>query len=414
MVQFISSQPSGISRFLQKADPGISSLTDRLLERKRLGKEDAALKEMDIDTKGITTPKLREAFLEQNIKQKNALSDVKADQERTQVIGKYFGDQAAEVYPHLTEGGKTKFFEALLEGKMRGDDTNKILGNFIMENPDDITPQIQPSTSDIGLQASPNKQDKTSNITPGTEKSRQPVSAIEPEKESEFQFPEIQPPKKTPKELSKYKMAIRKDNVELFREARNKSKSLKNQEDHLNILDKLSEEVPDISRFMVNTHGQLRPLAQMIGLVPPKAERFIKTVNDFITEAKDIFGSRVTNFDLQTFQSRLPSLLNSKEGRKQIIEQMKIFSEIERNYNDALNKVYKHYGLEGISEEQASEIAEQMISGKEAKLRERLNAIGIPQYDLQELPDPSQSQGKIIENDQGKRFRSTGTSWEPI
>ena len=66
-------------------------------------------------------------------------------------------------------------------------------------------------------------------------------------------------------------------------------------------------------------------------------QQYIKTLNDFISQAKNFFGARVTNFDLQSFKSRLPSLLNTEEGRRAIIEQMRAFGHkipwgsIERN-----------------------------------------------------------------------------------
>ena len=88
-------------------------------------------------------------------------------------------------------------------------------------------------------------------------------------------------------------------------------------------------------------------------------------------KAKDIFGSRVTNFDLATFKSRLPTLINSAAGRAQIIRQMHIFNEIESNYRNALKDIYSHYGLGNIAQK-AEQLASQMTEERENELRREL------------------------------------------
>lgn len=145
MVQILDSKKSGLSRFLQHAEPGIDAFAEHLLSNKKQKQqdqqralEDTALERIGVDVKGITNPKIREKLLDQNIKNKQASADISGDSERAQVIGKYFGPQAAEVYPHLTEGGKTKFFEVLLEGKQRNIPITEILTQFVQQNPEDV------------------------------------------------------------------------------------------------------------------------------------------------------------------------------------------------------------------------------------------------------------------------------------
>lgn len=58
-----------------------------------------------------------------------------ADQESKEVIGKYFGPSAAEIWPHLTEGGKTELFRSLMLGKERGQEVNEILSEYLQQNP---------------------------------------------------------------------------------------------------------------------------------------------------------------------------------------------------------------------------------------------------------------------------------------
>lgn len=64
--------------------------------------------------------------------------EIQKDKETQDKFEKYFGPAAAELYPYLTEGGKSKLFEALLDGKLRGLNTDQILTKYIKENPQDI------------------------------------------------------------------------------------------------------------------------------------------------------------------------------------------------------------------------------------------------------------------------------------
>jgi len=423
MVNFLPARGFGAGftqAFPEAFKSSLEEESKRRKEQELLEEESEALQEAGYDVSSkIRDPKIRQQLLEQTKKEKKSLADQGTDQERQKIIGDYLGPNVAKLYSTLTDGGKTQLSNIAIEALYRNQPFEEILKQKLSSSPDEVSEiisSVQQSVSQPNQNISNIPESEQSILASQIPEQRSQKENInEKQSSQEFQFPIVEPPKdKTPKELNSYRENLRKENVPLFKVAGEKSRALKNQEDHLNILDKLSENVPDISRFMVDNQGRLRPLTQMLKLVPKNAERFIKTVNDFITEAKDIFGSRVTNFDLQTFQSRLPSLLNSKEGRSEIIEQMRIFSEMERNYDDALRNVYKHYGLDGISQERAEEIAESMVNDREKQLRDRLGQIGFPQYNLQEKPNASEHTGKVIEDEQGNKFRSNGTEWEKI
>ena len=57
----------------------------------------------------------------------------------------------------------------------------------------------------------------------------------------------------------------------------------------------------------------------------PNTEEFEKLSNDFVREAKSIFGSRITDQDLQTFMSLVPTLSQTDNGKRAIIKNMKNF-----------------------------------------------------------------------------------------
>jgi|ERR1700723_463467 len=313
----------------------------------------------------------------------------KSEEENYNKIKDAFGEQFADVWKASPVGARTALESAAVQQGLR----QLPIGGLFGEEAEELGEPIErQSTGKIKQQ-----------------------DAVKTPSGEEFTFPKISPPQETtPSERVKYKSTLRKENAPLFAENKGKLKGLKGEKDRLSILSNLSDKVPDgLGRLFINKEGGIRPFAQVLQLVPPEAERFVKTVNDFITTAKDIFGSRVTNYDLQVFKSRLPSLINSAEGRRQIIRQMNIFNELESDYHDSLNKVYKHYGLGNISQEEAERLAEEMVATKEKQLREEFSSISSG-FDLPEMPNPDENVGKIIEDEEGNRFRSNGIEWEPI
>ena len=135
-----------------------------------------------------------------------------------------------------------------------------------------------------------------------------------------------------------------------------------------------------------------------------------------------MFGARVTNFDLQTFLSRLPGLLNTYEGRKVIIDQMELSSRIAGLYDTALLDVYRHYGQDKITPERADEIAKRKIADEKEALEDELlslnqDAAAIYDESLHgnEFPDAASAKGRVIVDDEtGKEYVSDGKSWRPL
>lgn len=109
-------------------------------------------------------------------------------------------------------------------------------------------------------------------------------------------------------------------------------------------------------------------------LIFPKAataeeQLFVKTVNDFTVKAKDSFGARVTNFELDRFMQRLPTLANSEEGRRLIMRQMKIINELNQIEKKALQEVFDQYGVRNIDYVDAENKARERIKDQKEALR---------------------------------------------
>ena len=98
---------------------------------------------------------------------------------------------------------------------------------------------------------------------------------------------------------------------------------------------------------------------------------FVKTVNDFTVKAKDSFGARVTNFELDRFMQRLPTLANSAGGRRLILNQMKLINEINSLEKRAVQEVFDQYGVRNIDYADAENIARRKIASQKEDLRKK-------------------------------------------
>lgn len=319
MVQIIpSNEKHTFGRGLLESIPAGLDAFGKVLQNRKEAKEakaeNEALEALGIPVSGIKNPKLREGLLEGAQKQKQVQAKEARAQKSTDTIQKYFGPDAGNIYGELTEGGKTKFFESLMENVVgRKIPINEFLPQFIQQNSQDFQQEQQFPEGQVNAQEMPQ------------EKFTMP-------KEREIDEG-LTPQEKVARQEKRYEK-----NLPLYEETDAKLASLKNEDEVIEILSDLNEsnKLPKgLGRINVNyKEGNL--------LVPafasPEAQRYIKTVNEFLSKAKDTFGSRVTNFELDRFLQRLPTLANTEEGRREILKQMKYFNKIERTYQEALSK----------------------------------------------------------------------------
>jgi len=299
-------------------------------------------------------------------------------------IGEQFGPEAAQLFRSLPVGAQTELTRTLLDLKGRDIEYKDFLSG---------------------------------NLPKGGVSQRQAVS------EGEFAFPEIPAEEGlTPKERVKHQSELRKENIPHLTEAQTKSRAAKKEAIDLNVLDQLNQsgKLPeDLGRVLINPQtGELYKVAQLAGLSSPETQQFSKTLANFVSKAKESFGARVTNFDLESFMKRLPSLLNTKEGKRRVIEQLKVINELDSLYENSLKKTFQHYGAGKITYEQAAKIAEDMIADEEDALVARLDQISNPvetaPREFEELPSPAQYAGQEIEDDRGNVFLSNGRTWRKI
>lgn len=73
----------------------------------------------------------------------------------------------------------------------------------------------------------------------------------------------------------------------------------------------------------------------------PDTEEFEKLSANFISGAKAVFGNRVTNQDLIFFMQTVPTLMNTENGKRAIIRNIKLASEATRARYKAMKEIIK-------------------------------------------------------------------------
>lgn len=74
------------------------------------------------------------------------------------------------------------------------------------------------------------------------------------------------------------------------------------------------------------------------------AEEFNKLSNGFLRHGKEIFGSRMTDFDVDTFLQMVPSLLQTNEGKQRIINNMRALNDAAELRYNAMKEIIKENG----------------------------------------------------------------------
>ena len=233
----------------------------------------------------------------------------------------------AQLWGQLTTGGQTEFAKYLVDSIVRGDQTR-----------------------------------------PGGQFGVQPVEEVT--EETEYVYPDVNVfEDRTPKERTQLKTELLKQNNAQIKNIEEKVNSKEKQLYRFNQLSSLNDsgKLPSgLERLNINwTTGDIRFPA----LANAETQLFVKTINDFTTEAKDTYGARVTNFELGAFMKRLPTLANTEEGRRLILAQMENMGQIDYLREKALQDVYDHYGTQKIDYATARKIANEKMKPDLDKLK---------------------------------------------
>lgn len=166
---------------------------------------------------------------------------------------------------------------------------------------------------------------------------------------------------------------------------------------------------PSFTVGMLTKEGELRPSAAAV--LSPEAQEAVKLISDELSGAKDTFGARVTNFDVQSYMKRLPTLLNSAEGRRRVLRDLRMMNKINQMQQQGVLDVVDRYGGAGkISLSKAERIFDKEFAPKMKEMREEFVKPGSHPFSFPEL----YSGRVLVDEETGQKLRSNGNEWEPI
>ena len=382
MVNIIQAPPSFASQLLQSVGNNLPGVVQALGAARQKKKGRAELEEL-LTSQGLS-PKLaadRDLAKQALINQGKLLGKPGApgsvplrDEDLPPALVNQFGKQGARYYMSLSTGGQTDMNDFYLQDLQRTRSHEKTLQRFkerfpeyAMEAP---SSQIQQS---LGIpQTTPFAQQMGSQQM-GEERGSTGIEAGSEEAEEEYvprdidYFENLTEPEVV--ERQEKLIGLNEKHAVAMQE---ELKGIEDQNETVHEMENINnnDELPSgWERWNVDlTTGNLRfPFAASKG-----AQAFQKLFQRFLTGAKDIYGGRVTNFELEQFKAGLPSLLNTKEGRAAIFEQIKYFNERNKVYYRELQKyIDEKGGIQNVVWSKAQEIAAHRSKPKLDKLREK-------------------------------------------
>lgn len=278
--------------------------------------------------------------------QQNELSNGLMDYE---TVKKFAGQNVADFYKAAPVGGKTKIVQSIVDSLQRGEKFGDMLGAA------SSSPERQNNNS-INAE-SPFEEELSQNDSSG-----------------KLNLPDynIRPAGFTPKEWAAARTGWSKSNNEALSKARDRIKGNKRDILGTKKLQKLNDsgELPEgLERWIINpNNGEVYGYAQLAQKSPKAAQEWVKEIARFGNRAKDAFGSRVTNFDLFQYMKQFPSLLNTPDGRRNILRMMEINYDLDSLYDSAVQRIIDEKGVSNIPPEEVDRVARNMIQDREEKL----------------------------------------------
>lgn len=225
------------------------------------------------------------------------------------------------------------------------------------------------------------------------------------------QFREIALKNQTEKEKRYYKF-----NEPIAAEANKRLQNLEIQDARFERLEELNKNYSNkfpsrLTAAWFSKDGQINKAGQ--ALLADEVQEFVKLVQDNLSEAKDTFGARITNFDIDAFLRRLPSLLNSPEGRARVLRDLRLINQINRDHAAGILSIFRENG--GTDQIAYSEVEDIYRERNKDKLANWRREFVQGNQVLNELPSASDNANRVIKNNKtGEYFRSDGSNWVPL
>jgi hypothetical protein len=157
--------------------------------------------------------------------------------------------------------------------------------------------------------------------------------------------------------------------------------------------------------------------AGLDALLNPEDQVFIKLRTAFMSGAKKAIGGRVTNFELDNFMKSVPSLMQSPEGRRMIIENMRSAFELDKQYYNTQREIIKEHQGKALPYDFDEQVFERMKPHYK-KFQDSFKVVGEKPAQqtkgaiLDAMPDPAANKGRKGRTAEGVVI-SDGTRWVP-
>lgn len=145
---------------------------------------------------------------------------------------------------------------------------------------------------------------------------------------------------------------ITKEVLPYIKDVQNKAKGARENNVRLNRMEKLIESGklnnPAFASVLKTLKTGVGGIFGHVGLdltslLSPESQEFEKISADFVKNAKDIFGNRVTDTDLKAFLATIPNLSQTNEGKRAVIHNLKLMNDAAELREKAARELLKHY-----------------------------------------------------------------------
>ena len=150
------------------------------------------------------------------------------------------------------------------------------------------------------------------------------------------------------KELFEQQKIINKEVHPFIKDVQHKAKGARENDIRLNRMEKLIEtgklNNPQFASLLKTVkHGVFGLGIDLTNLLSPESQEFEKLSGDFVKNAKDIFGSRITDTDLKSFLATIPNLSQSNEGKVAVIRNLKLMNKAAEIREQVARQLLKQY-----------------------------------------------------------------------
>lgn len=160
---------------------------------------------------------------------------------------------------------------------------------------------------------------------------------------------------------------------------------------------------------LANVFGFFGETGKKIGnaLLSGDESALLASIPEFLEGRKELFGVRLSDADLKILQDKLPDIGKNAEANLSILNLMKKAAEKSLKLEKVAQNVLENKGISYRS-------GKLRPLGYESEVMKAFDEFEKKEGTFENVPPASQYQGKVIEDDTGKRYKSNGINWEPI